>query len=139
MTADEDKGLVLVVDDYPDGREVMREILSFSGYRVVEAATGPDAMQVALEQLPDVILMDLSLPGLDGDQVTRKLRADPSTAMIPIIVVTAHAMERDRNRALAAGCDSVIVKPCSPTQILDGVGSALSRGRTLASAEGGQP
>lgn len=116
---------VLVVDDYADAREIVREILAFSGFAVLEAATGPDALRTALDERPDVILMDLSLPGLDGTEVTRKLRDDERTTNTPVIAFTAHAAEDDKRRALAAGCDRVLVKPCRPQDIVDCVRSVL--------------
>lgn len=118
--------LVLVVDDYADARVIVREILSFSGFDVVEAATGPDALRTAQDEQPDVILMDLSLPGLDGAEVTRRLRKDDRTRETPVIAFTAHALPADQQRALDAGCDRVLVKPCQPQDIVDAVHQALA-------------
>ncbi len=118
--------LVLVVDDYPDGRAIVRDILALDGYAVVEAATGPEALRRAREWRPDIILMDLSLPGLDGTEVTRRLRRDPHLHATPVIALTAHALDDDRRRALDAGCQEVIVKPCLPQDITDGVRAVLA-------------
>lgn len=132
---------VLVVDDYADARYIVREILSFSGFQVLEAANGTDALRSALEEEPDVVLMDLSLPGLDGAEVTKRMRLDERTIATPVIAFTAHALEEDRQRALAAGCDRVLVKPCQPSDIVDAVRAALANGRegavTVEAAEKG--
>jgi CheY-like chemotaxis protein len=103
--------LVLVVDDYLEAREICAEYLGFHGYRVVTAEDGLQALERAFEVLPDVILMDLSLPELDGWAATRRLKADPRTRGIPIVALTGHALSAERERALAAGCDGYITKP----------------------------
>src|SRR5918998_6697274 len=95
--------LVLVVDDYQDAREMYAEYLKASGFRVAEARTGIEAVSKAREVNPDCILMDLSLPGIDGWEATRQLKADASTRNIPIVVLSAHAMTDDRELALSAG------------------------------------
>jgi two-component system, cell cycle response regulator DivK len=87
------------VDDYQDGREMYADALTFDGFRVVEAASGPEALRLALEQLPDLILMGLSLPGLDGWEVASRLKADQKTQHVSIIALTAHALEGERERA----------------------------------------
>lgn len=124
--------LVLVVDDYPDGRAIVRDILAFGGFDVVEAASGPEALEQAAAERPDIVLMDLSLPGLDGTEVTRRMRRDPVLMRTPVIALTAHALDDDKQRALAAGCQRVIVKPCQPRDIVDGVREVLAAARTAA-------
>lgn len=120
--------LVLVVDDYTDGRELLVEYLSFSGFRVEQAADGPEALDKARALLPDVILMDLSLPTLDGWEVTRRLRADAATRATRIIAVTAHALESHAESSRAAGCDAVVTKPCLPADLLVEVRRQLTLG-----------
>ena len=119
--------LVLVVDDYLEAREICAEYLGFHGYRVVTAEDGLQALERAFEMLPDVILMDLSLPELDGWAATRRLKADPRTRGIPIVALTGHALSAERERALAAGCDDVITKPVVPRELLAGLTSAGAR------------
>jgi CheY-like chemotaxis protein len=121
--------LVLVVDDYFEARDICAEYLSFHGYRVVTAEDGAEAMDKAFALLPDVILMDLSLPEVDGWVATRRLKDDPRTAEIPIVALTAHALSSERDRALAAGCDDVITKPCAPSLLLAEVERQLARRR----------
>jgi two-component system cell cycle response regulator DivK len=110
--------LVLVVDDYTDAREMYADFLVFSGFRVAEARDGSEALEKALEIGPDIILMDLSLPGLDGWEATRRLKQDPRTRDIPIVALTGHALAGDRATALKAGCDSFITKPCLPADLV---------------------
>ncbi len=110
--------LILLVDDYQDGREMYADALTFDGFPVVEAASGPEALRLALEWLPDLILMDLSLPGLDGWEVASRLKADQRTQHVPIIALTAHALEGERERAEKAGCNGFIAKPCLPDELL---------------------
>lgn len=109
--------LVLVVDDVAHGREIFAEYLEFRGFRVATAADGLEALDKAFELLPDVILMDLSLPGLDGWEATRRLKSDERTKMIPVIALTAHALASAHDKAKAAGCDSVVTKPCVPRDL----------------------
>src|SRR5262245_19194063 len=98
--------LVLLVDDYADAREMYGYYLARQGYRVEEAADGHEALAKALELLPDIILMDLSLPGIDGWELARILKQDERTTMIPIIALTAHALNGEEQRARGAGCDA---------------------------------
>ena len=118
--------LVLVVDDYPDNREMYSSFLSFSGLRVEEAADGQEALTKTFRLLPDVIVMDLSLPGVDGWQATRRLKTDSRTKHIPIIAVTGHALEGASEGARAAGCDAFLTKPCLPEDLLDEVRRMLN-------------
>lgn len=109
--------LVLVVDDMADARDICAEYLTYRGYRVATAADGHEALAKAVELLPAVILMDLSLPGLDGWEVTRRLRRDERTRRLAIVALTAHAMPSTREEALDAGCDAVVTKPCLPRDL----------------------
>jgi two-component system, cell cycle response regulator DivK len=111
---DTDSPLVLVVDDFQDNREMFAEFLSLSGFRVAEAATGREAIDRAFELVPDVILMDLSLPELDGWEATRKIKGNPHTQHIPIVALTGHALADHSRDAKQAGCDAFLTKPCLP-------------------------
>jgi len=109
--------LVLVVDDVEHGRDICSEYLEFRGFRVATAADGLEALAKAFELLPDVILMDLSLPGIDGWEATRRLKQDDRTRRIPVIALTAHALISAHEKAIAAGCDAVVTKPCLPREL----------------------
>jgi two-component system cell cycle response regulator DivK len=104
-------GCILLVEDVEDNRALARLLLESSGFRVVEAVNGQQGVDLARELLPELVLMDLSLPGLDGFEATRRLRADAATAGLVVVAVTAHAMAGDRERALASGFDGYITKP----------------------------
>ena len=109
--------LVLVVDDMEDGREICAEYLAFRQYRVATAADGFEAIAKATELLPDIILMDLSLPGIDGWETTRRLKGDDLTRHIPVVALTAHALRSAHDQAVEAGCDAVITKPVLPKDL----------------------
>ena len=122
---------VLLVDDYPDAREMYTEYLEFSGFEVVEAGNGIEALQRAVDNAPDIILMDLSLPVMDGWEATRRLKADERTALIPVVALTGHALAGISEGAKKAGCDAFVTKPCLPEdlvreirKILDGPSSS---------------
>jgi len=106
--------LVLLVDDYDDAREMYAEFLKMSGYGVVEAADGAEALRRADELAPDVILMDLSLPIVDGREATRRLKASPKTARIPVVIISGMPPEYLKN----AGADACVTKPCTPEVLL---------------------
>src|SRR5262249_6228957 len=132
---------VLLVDDYPDAREMYSEYLEFSGFEVVEAANGMEALQRAVEEAPDIILMDLSLPVMDGWEATRRLKADDRTATIPVVALTGHALAGISEGAKRAGCNAFVTKPCLPEdlvkeikKILDHQGAAANR-KTRRSAK----
>ena len=125
--------LVLVVDDFHDNREMYTQYLSFAGYRVAEAVDGEDALAKARGLLPDVIVMDLSLPRLDGWEATRRLKKDPLTAAIPVIALTGHAMGGHAEGAIEAGCDAFVTKPCVPSDLEARVREMLERARAAAS------
>ena len=109
--------LVLIVDDFEDNREMYTQFLRFNGYRVAEAVDGLDALAKAGDLRPDLIVMDLSLPGLDGWEATRRLKADPNTRDIPVIALTGHALAGHAEGAKAAGCDAFVTKPCIPADL----------------------
>jgi two-component system cell cycle response regulator DivK len=110
--------LILVVDDYQDAREMYAEYLQFSGFRVAEARNGNEAVAQARSLRPDLILMDLSLPGMDGWEATRVLKADDATRHIPIVALTGHALAGASEGARKAGCDSFVTKPCLPDDLV---------------------
>jgi len=109
---------VLLVDDYPDAREMYTEYLEFSGFEVVEAENGMEALQRAVDAAPDIILMDLSLPVMDGWEATRRLKADKRTASIPVVALTGHALAGISEGAKRAGCDAFVTKPCLPEDLV---------------------
>ena len=109
---------VLLVDDYPDAREMYTEYLEFSGFEVVEAENGMEALQRAIDAAPDIILMDLSLPVMDGWEATRRLKADKRTASIPVVALTGHALAGISEGAKRAGCDAFVTKPCLPEDLV---------------------
>ena len=121
--------LVLVVDDYQDAREMYAEYLSFSGFRVAEASNGLEAVEKAFSLMPDVILMDLSLPGMDGWTATRQLKTDERTRAIPVVALTGHALAGASDGARQAGCDAFVTKPCLPDELVVEVRRVLERAR----------
>lgn len=118
MTIKPDRPRVLLVDDYPDAREMYTEYLEFSGFDVVEAGNGMEALQRAVDCAPDIILMDLSLPVMDGWEATRRLKADHRTASIPVVALTGHALAGISEGAKKAGCDAFVTKPCLPEDLV---------------------
>jgi len=110
-------GTILLVEDNEDSRIVYSTYLRHCGYTVLEAVDGVEGIRRAKEELPDVILMDISIPLVDGWQATRTLKADPTTRHIPIVALTAHAREADRERAREAGCDGYLSKPAVPRAV----------------------
>ena len=109
---------VLVVDDHEDNRRILRDLLRSAGYEVVEATTGEDGVATAKARVPDVILMDIQLPGIDGYETTRRIKAEESLRRIPLIVVTSYALSGDDAKAIAAGADAYVAKPFSPRAML---------------------
>ena len=109
--------LVLVVDDYDDNREMYSSYLEFSGLRVAEAINGKEALSKTRELMPDLIVMDLSLPGIDGWQATRAIKDDPKTQHILVLALTGHALEGASEGAKNAGCDGFLTKPCLPEDL----------------------
>jgi len=109
---------ILVVEDEEDNRRIVRDLLTSVGYEIIEAVTGEDGVTAAATHLPDLILMDIQLPGLDGYEATRRIKANPTLHHIPIIVVTSYALSGDDTKAFAAGCDGYVSKPFSPRALL---------------------
>ena len=122
------RSLVLVVDDYTDAREMCCEILQYGGYEAVGAKDGLEAIEMAQSRLPALILMDLSIPGIDGWEATRRLKADVRTRDIPIIALTGHALHGHSEGAKKAGCDEFLTKPCLPDDLLAAVNRMLGAG-----------
>lgn len=102
---------ILVVEDNEDNRALVVKVLSRQGYRMAEAEAGEEALRLAREETPDLILMDLNLVGMSGFEVTRRLKADPRLRHVPVVALTAYAMVGDRERALESGCDGYLSKP----------------------------
>ena len=119
--------LILVVEDNDKNRKLVRDVLTAKGYRLVEAETGEDGLRLAQEHRPALVLMDIQLPGIDGIETLRRLRADAATAAIPVIAVTASAMTQDRQKILAAGFDAYQSKPISIRPFVDLVRAVLDR------------
>jgi two-component system, cell cycle response regulator DivK len=109
--------VVLVVEDNPRNLKLVRDVLDHAGYRIVEATTGEDGVRLALEHRPQIILMDIDLPGIDGMEALRRLRAEPGAAAIPVVALTALAMDEDRHRLEAAGFDGHLEKPISVREL----------------------
>jgi two-component system, cell cycle response regulator DivK len=109
---------ILVVEDQEDNRQIIRDLLSATDYEIVEAESGEEALAAVAKQRPDLILMDIQLPGIDGYEVTRRIKADPAMRSIPIIAVTSYALSGEEQKARAAGCDAYVPKPYSPRQLL---------------------
>ena len=109
---------ILVVEDQEDNRQILRDLLNSAGYEILEAGDGAAGIAVATAEKPDLILMDIQLPIMDGYEATRRIKADPALAKIPIIVVTSYALSGDEGKAKAAGCDAYVTKPYSPRQLL---------------------
>lgn len=119
--------LVLLVDDFEDNRDLYHEYLVFKGYQVLTADNGADCVRIASAQRPDIILLDLRMPGISGHEALRQIRARPELAAIPVVALTAHALEDERRRALASGFDAFIPKPCLPDDLVKAI-EAILRG-----------
>jgi two-component system cell cycle response regulator DivK len=120
--------LILVVEDQEDNRRIMRDLLTSAGYEVIEAVTGEEGVAAAETHRPDLILMDIQLPGLDGYEATRQIKANPDLEHIPIIVVTSYALSGDDVKAFEAGCNAYVSKPFSPRELLAKVRKHLPEG-----------
>ena len=119
---------ILVVEDQEDNRQILRDLLGSNGYDLIEAWDGETALTTLASQRPDLILMDIQLPGIDGYEVTRRIKADPGLRAIPIIAVTSYALSGDAEKAFEAGCDAYVTKPYSPRQLLAKVREYLPLG-----------
>lgn len=126
--------LILVVEDYPDAREMYAEYLRFSGFRVAEARNGEEALARARQEVPDVVLMDLALPLMDGWEATRRLKGDPRTAHTLVVALTGHALAGHAEGARRAGCDAFVTKPCLPDELVDVIHKLLSSRAEAAAA-----
>jgi two-component system cell cycle response regulator DivK len=109
---------ILVVDDQEDNRRILRDLLTNTGFEVIQAETGEQAVALAEAQVPDLILMDIQLPDIDGYEATRRIKAKPALRATPLIVVTSYALSGDEAKALAAGADAYVSKPFSPRALL---------------------
>ena len=112
------KKRILVVEDTEDNRQILRDLLTAAGYDILEAGDGATGVAMAVEQLPDLILMDIQLPVIDGYEATRRIKANPATRHIPIVAVTSYALVGDEAKTRAAGCDGYVAKPYSPRNLL---------------------
>ena len=118
--------VVLIAEDQPELRQLYAQQLAMSGFDVIEAANGAEAIDLTSARLPDVILMDLSMPVIDGWEATRRLRADTRTAHIPVVALTAHDGSGELQRATNAGCNWFVPKPCPPDALITEVRRVLS-------------
>ena len=110
--------LILVIEDQEDNRRIMRDLLTSAGYEVIEAVTGEEGVTAAETHCPELILMDIQLPDIDGYEATRRIKAIPALSPIPIIAVTSYALSGDDVKAFEAGCDAYVSKPFSPRALL---------------------
>ena len=108
---------ILYIEDNPDNRMLVRRVLQVEGYTVIEALDGPTGIRLATEQIPDLILMDINLPDVDGYEITARIKQLPGLARVPVIALTANVMRGDREKTLAAGCDGYIQKPIDIDQL----------------------
>jgi CheY-like chemotaxis protein len=123
---------ILLVEDNEMNRDMLSRRLERKGYRVLLALDGQSGVEMAASEAPDLVLMDMSLPVLDGWEATRRLKANPATARLPVIALTAHAMSGDRERAIAAGCDDYDTKPIELARLLGKVEALLAAGAAAA-------
>ncbi len=109
---------ILIIEDQEDNRRIMSDMLNAAGYEVIEAVNGEDGVSMAESHVPDLILMDIQLPRIDGYEATRRIKAQPDLSAIPIIAVTSYALSGDDKKAFEAGCDAYLGKPFSPRELL---------------------
>jgi two-component system cell cycle response regulator DivK len=109
---------ILIVEDQEDLRGILRDLFTKSGYTVIEAADGATGVASAKSDRPDIILMDIQMPVIDGYEATRQIKADPALAQTPVVAISSFAMKGDEEKARAAGCDHYVTKPYSPIQLL---------------------
>jgi two-component system cell cycle response regulator DivK len=119
--------LILIVEDNPKNLKLVRDVLQVRGYRTIEAGTGEEGVQMAREQHPALVLMDIQLPGISGVEAFRQLRADPTTSAIPVIAVTASVMAQERQKVMAAGFEGFQGKPISVQELLETVRQILDK------------
>lgn len=109
---------ILVIEDHEENRRLLRDLLTSFGYQLIEAVTGEEGLTMAGTELPDLILMDIQLPGMDGYETTRRIKANPELRHIPVIAVTSYALSGDDVKALEAGCDAYVTKPFDPAELV---------------------
>jgi two-component system cell cycle response regulator DivK len=119
---------ILIIEDQEDNRAIMRDLLSTAGYALIEAVDGEEGVRLARSERPDLILMDIQLPVLDGYEATRQIRATADLKSVPIIAVTSYALSGDEAKTREAGCDSYVAKPFSPRELLAKVRALLPNG-----------
>jgi len=112
------KKRILIVEDTEDNRQILRDLLTHAGFDLLEAGDGAEGVEMAARHHPDLILMDIQLPNVDGYEATRRIKADPELKEIPVIAVTSYALSDDKSKATAVGCDAYVAKPFSPRAIL---------------------
>lgn len=122
--------LILIVEDHEKNRKLVRDVLTFKGYRIIEAETGEEGVRLALERCPSLVLMDIRLPGIDGVEALRRLRADGTTRAIPIMAITASVMTEDRQKVMRAGFDAYQSKPLNVKDFVVAVEQLLEQNRT---------
>jgi two-component system cell cycle response regulator DivK len=118
---------VLIVDDVEDNRDLYEEYLRFRGFRVRSASDGPEGVALAREERPDIVLLDLRMPGLSGFETLQLLRQLPTLTGVPVVALTAHALEQQRRDAIRAGFDAFIAKPCLPDDLVREIERILGR------------
>lgn len=119
---------ILYIEDNPQNMRLVRKMLGVGGYEIFEALTGELGLKMAQAHLPDLILMDINLPDIDGLEVTARLKADPATAKIPVVALTANAMHGDKERFTDGGCDGYLAKPVTRNELLNTVAYFLADG-----------
>jgi two-component system cell cycle response regulator DivK len=117
---------ILVVEDQEDNRQILRDLLGSAGYELTEAENGEEAVAAVAKRRPDLILMDIQLPIMDGYEATRRIRTNPDLKSVPIIAVTSYALAGDEDKALSAGCNGYVTKPYSPRDLLAKVRAYLA-------------
>jgi CheY-like chemotaxis protein len=122
--------LILIVEDNDKNRKLVRDVLTFKGYEVIETETGEEGVRLAQERRPTLVLMDIRLPGIDGVEVLRRLRAEETTRAIPVMAMTASVMSEDRQKIMAAGFDGYQSKPINVSDFVAAVAELLERRRT---------
>jgi two-component system, cell cycle response regulator DivK len=125
--------VVLIVDDVADNRDLYEEYLVFKGYTVLTAADGEQCLRVIDVHRPDIILLDLRMPGLSGQETLRQIRARPELAAVPVVALTAHALDDERRRALSSGFDAFIPKPCLPDDLVSAIEFILRGSSSISS------
>ena len=125
------KKTILVVDDEPKNRKLARDLLEVSGYEVIEAIDGKQGIEMAKSHKPDLILMDIMMPVMDGMEVTRILKADSTTQNIPILAVSSQAMKGDKERIIGCGCDGYLAKPFDIDELMESIAELLLKSNAL--------